>query len=177
MAGRPSLDRRAVHEELERARVEFHSLLDAADKTALNRPTRGTRWNNEQLLFHILFGYMVVRALLVLARIFGRLPQGVGTAFARLLGTTTKPFDVINYLGPCAAIHIYGHRRMGAKCDRVIAALHRSLDAETEADLGRGMHYPVRWDPFFTDFMTLADLYRYPTQHFFFHRLQLTLAP
>ncbi|MET9856811.1 hypothetical protein ABZY57_28240 [Streptomyces sp. NPDC006450] len=32
-----------------------------------------------------------------------------------------------------------------------------------------------RRDPFFKDFMTLADLYRYPTQHFDFHRRQLTL--
>jgi hypothetical protein len=37
------------------------------------------------------------------------------------------------------------------------------------------MHYPTRWDPFFGDFMTLADLYRFPTQHFDFHARQLTL--
>jgi hypothetical protein len=37
------------------------------------------------------------------------------------------------------------------------------------------MHYPVRWDPFFTGYMTLADLFRYPTQHYDFHRRQLTL--
>ena len=30
----------------------------------------------------------------------------------------------------------------------------------------RGMHYPVRWDPFLRGFMTLADIYHYPTQHF-----------
>ncbi|KJY23826.1 hypothetical protein VR46_43260 [Streptomyces sp. NRRL S-444] len=41
--------------------------------------------------------------------------------------------------------------------------------------LARGMHFPVRWDPFFKDFMTLADIYRYPTQHFDFHHRQLTL--
>jgi len=37
------------------------------------------------------------------------------------------------------------------------------------------MHFPTRWDPFFTDVMTLRDVYRYPTQHFDFHRAQLTL--
>ena len=31
------------------------------------------------------------------------------------------------------------------------------------------MHYPVTWDPFFASYMTLADLYRYPTRHFRFH--------
>ena len=38
-------------------------------------------------------------------------------------------------------------------------ALERRLRAETSARLRSGMHYPVRWDPFFRDFMTLADLY------------------
>jgi hypothetical protein len=33
--------------------------------------------------------------------------------------------------------------------DHVIAKLHRRLDTETDGDLARGMHYPMRWDPFF----------------------------
>ncbi|MET9868859.1 hypothetical protein ABZZ16_22265 [Streptomyces sp. NPDC006386] len=64
---------------------------------------------------------------------------------------------------------------MGAMFDRVTEVLEKRLAAEAEADLARGMHYPVRWDPFFKDFMTLADIYRYPTQHFDFHSRQLTL--
>ncbi|WP_405669467.1 hypothetical protein [Streptomyces sp. NBC_00055] len=38
------------------------------------------------------------------------------------------------------------------------------------------MRHPTRWDPLFRDVMTVADLYRYPTQHFDFHRAQLTLT-
>jgi hypothetical protein len=38
------------------------------------------------------------------------------------------------------------------------------------------MSYPVRWDPFFKEFMTVADIYHYPSQHFDFHRRQLTLT-
>jgi hypothetical protein len=38
------------------------------------------------------------------------------------------------------------------------------------------MHYPTRWDPFFIDYMTLADVYRFPTQHFHFHRRQLSFG-
>jgi hypothetical protein len=38
------------------------------------------------------------------------------------------------------------------------------------------MHYPMTWDPFFADYMTLADIYHYPTQHFRFHQRQLTLS-
>ncbi|MBT2452609.1 DinB family protein [Streptomyces sp. ISL-43] len=170
------LDRRAVHDELERARTTFHHLLDGASETDLARPTRGTRWNNEQLLFHMIFGYMVVLALLLLVRLFGRLPRGISRAFAALLNAATRLFDVINYLGPLGAVKVYGRRRMGVKFDRVIETLHRRLDAESEADLARGMHYPVRWDPFFKDFMTVADIYRYPARHFDFHREQLTLT-
>ena len=55
-------------------------------------------------------------------------------------------------------------------------ALERQLRAETGTRLRTGMHYPVRWDPFFKDFMTLADIYHYPTQHFDFHQRQLALG-
>ena len=39
------------------------------------------------------------------------------------------------------------------------------------------LHYPARWDPFFTDYMTLADLFRYPASHCDSHRRQLTPTP
>lgn len=172
MVSPAQMDRRAVHADYERARDTFHRLLEGASATDLGRPTEGPRWTNEQLLWHMLFGYVVVRALLVLVRFFGRLPPGVSRAFAWLLNAGTVPFDLVNYLGPVGAVKVCGPRRMAAAFDRVTAALLRRLDRESETDLARGMHYPVRWDPFFTDFMTLADIYRYPTQHFDFHRRQ-----
>ncbi|MGW5736379.1 MULTISPECIES: DinB family protein [Streptomyces] len=171
-----SPDRQAIHEELERARRAFHQLLDDAGAADLRRPTRGTRWTNQQLLFHMLFGYILIRPLLILLRIFGRLPRRVGRGFARLLNAGTKPFDVVNYLGPVAGARLLGRRRMGTAFDRVIAFLHRRLDAEREGDFGLAMPYPTRWDPFFRDVMTVADLYRYPARHFDFHRAQLTLS-
>ncbi|MFF7647315.1 hypothetical protein [Streptomyces canus] len=67
------------------------------------------------------------------------------------------------------------HWRARPAFDHVTASLQRQLASESEVDLARGRHYPVRWDPFFKDFMTLADIYRYPTQHFDFHLRQLTL--
>ena len=65
---------------------------------------------------------------------------------------------------------------MTAKLDQVTLALEQQLRAKTPVQLHAGMHYPTRWDPFFKDFMTLADLYHYPTQHFDFHQRQLTLG-
>jgi len=173
--GELPMDRQAIHEELERARAVFHQLLDAAGDADLRQPTDGTRWTNEQLLFHMLFGYILIPPLLILLRIFGRLPRGASRAFAQLLNAATKPFDVINYLGPVGGAKVLGRHRMGTAFDRMIAFLHRRLDSEPEADLALGMHYPVRWDPFFREVMTIADLYRYPTQHFDFHYRQLTL--
>ena len=34
---------------------------------------------------------------------------------------------------------------------------------------------PVGWDPFFTDRMSVAEVYHYGTLHFDYHRRQLTL--
>jgi hypothetical protein len=175
MANTHPMDRQSVYDDYDRARRTFHQLLDGATETDLARHTNGTRWTNRQLLWHMLFGYMIVLRLLVLVRVFGRLPDSAGRRFARLLNAATAPFDLVNFLGPVGAAKVYGPQRMGAKFDRVIDALRCKLAAEPESALARGMHYPVRWDPFFQDFMTRADIYRYPTRHFDFHHGQLTL--
>ena len=60
--------------------------------------------------------------------------------------------------------------------DRVLSGLQTSLRAQPERALDRGMHFPVGWDPYFRDCMTLRDVYHYPTQHYDHHRRQLTLA-
>jgi hypothetical protein len=67
--------------------------------------------------------------------------------------------------------------RLTRQLDRTLDRLHRRLDAESEETLGRQMHFPVGWDPFFRDTMTLAEVYHYTTQHYDFHREQLTLEP
>jgi hypothetical protein len=171
-----TIGRAVLEADLERARVEFHRLLAEAERhDAWSKPTRGTRWINEQLLFHMVFGYMIVQRLLLLVKVFSRLPEQVSRAFARILNAATKPFDAINYYGSCAAALVYNRRRMGPKMDRVIAALQRNLAQESDYALHRWMHFPTRWDPFFEDYMTLEDVYRFPGQHFDFHKRQLTL--
>lgn len=171
-----AIDRTALAADLERGRADFHYLLDNTRPGEWDQPTHGTRWTNEQLLFHMVFGYMIVRALLVLARILGRLPAPVSRAYARLLDAAAVPFDAINYHGARLGARIFDRHRMGAQFDRTLDALQRSLAHERDSDLGRGMHYPVRWDPYFHDYMTLADIYAYPGRHYNHHRRQLTLA-
>jgi hypothetical protein len=70
---------------------------------------------------------------------------------------------------------VFRGARIGRLMDRVIASLQRRVEEESDAALARQMHFPTRWDPFFTDTMTLADIYRYATQHFDYHREQFTL--
>jgi hypothetical protein len=170
------VDKQAVHDDLDRAYATFRLLLDGAGEADLRRASNGTRWTNQQLLFHMLLGYLIMRALLTVIRLFGRLPAGASRAYARLLNAATRPFDTVNYAGSCLGGKILGERRMIMMFGRAVAMLHRRLDTETDTDLARGMHYPDRWDPFFGEFMTLADIYRFPTQHFDFHRRQLTLS-
>ena len=170
------VDRAEIAADLDRARRTLHDLLDHATAADFERRSNGTRWTNEQLLFHMVFGYMVVRRLLVLVRVFSRLPDRVGHGFARALNATTPLFHQINYLGSCAAATVFDRRRMGRHCDRVIAKLQRSLAKESETNLRRSMAFPVRWDPFFDEVMTAEQVYRYPGKHFDFHRDQLTLG-
>jgi hypothetical protein len=169
------VSRRGVHDELEGVRAGFHRLVEGATAAELRRPSAGTRWTNEELLFHMLLGYLIARVLLVLARLVSRLPSGASRGFAALLNAGTALFDQVNFYGSRVGARVISRRRMVGMFDRVIASLHRGLAAESDAGLRRGMYYPVRWDPFFKEFMTVADIYHYPTQHFGFHRRQLTL--
>lgn len=177
-SGMPELTRVQSHiaAELEDARADFRRLLSLVDDDEWNKPTSGTRWTNEELLFHMVFGYMVVQRLLILVRLFGRLPEFVSRGFARMLNTATPLFDVINFYGSRLAATVYNRKRMAVKFDRVLDALERSLARESHDALRRGMYFPTRWDPYFRDYMTLADVYRYPWQHYDHHRRQLTLA-
>lgn len=158
-----------------RARRDLDGLLRGATPAELHRKSNGTRWTNEELLFHIVFGYMVVRALLPLVHVVSRLPRPVGRAFAAVLNAATRPFDAVNYWGSRAAAVVYNRRRMSRKLDKTIVALSRRLDHESIQSRARSMPFPDRWDPFFTRLMTLNDVYAYPTRHFDFHAKQLSL--
>jgi hypothetical protein len=170
------IDRAAIAADLERVRTDLQHLIEMADDDEWIKPTKGTRWNNEELLFHMVFGYMVVQRLLLLLRLFDRLPESVSRGYARMLNAATPAFDVINYYGSCFATRIYNRKRMAAKLDRVVNSLQRSLCRAPEDAFRRGMHYPKDWDPYFRDYMTLEDVYRYPGQHYDHHRRQLTLT-
>jgi len=174
-----NVDRWAIIREMDDRQAILQHLLSSADAATLHRRSNGTRWTNEQLLFHMVFGYMIVRALLILVRIFWRLPAPVSRAFAAVLNFATPPFHVVNYWGSRFAALTFNRRRMGGQFDRVVVSLQRHLRRGSANSLALSMRFPTRWNPFFTSTMTLAEVYHYPTQHFDFHRRQLSrpLAP
>ena len=124
----------------------------------------------------MVFGYLVVLRLLPLVHLFGRLPDGASRRFAAILNATTGPFHVINYLGSVGGGTVLAPAQIDALLQWTITHLNQHLDAEQEAALHRTMHFPIGWDPFFKDVMTLADVYHFGTQHFDYHRAQLTLT-
>lgn len=60
--------------------------------------------------------------------------------------------------------------------DNVTDSLIRTLGRASEKQLARGMHFPVGWDPYFGDYMTVQDVLHYATQHYQHYRRQLTLS-
>jgi hypothetical protein len=72
------MDRRDIDSDLERVAIDLHDLLAAATLEELRAPSNGTKWTNEQLLFHMLFGYLLARTLLVLVKAPGFAMQSPG---------------------------------------------------------------------------------------------------
>lgn len=175
MGSTAETERDSLAADYERAKTELHQMLAGASSAQLKSKSAGTRWTNEQLLYHMVFGYMVVRALLPLVRFFGRLPPSLSKGFAAFLNAGTRPFDVVNYWGSTWGAIVFNRSRMEAQLDRTLRALLRHRDRETAKSLNSGMAFPTRWDPFFASRMSLAEVYSYPTKHFDFHRRQLGL--
>ena len=79
------MDRALVVADLTACRDDLHDLLSTARPERLRARSAGTRWSNEQLLFHMVFGFLVVRRLLPLVRLLSVLPPWVARAFVALL--------------------------------------------------------------------------------------------
>jgi hypothetical protein len=169
------VDRAAVQAEMEQARAEFRVLLSQASPADLRRRSNGTRWTNRELLFHMLFGYFIVRTLMPLVHASGKLPQGWSRRFAATLNAGRRPFHLINYVGSWGGGHLVPTAAMNALMNRTIRALQRKFVAESDTSLALTMHFPVSWDPYFQETMSVFDVYHYGTLHFDHHRKQLTL--
>ena len=167
------MDVAEIDQEMDRARRTFHDLVAHASSDDLRRRSNGTRWTNRELLWHMVFGYLIVRTLLPLVRTLGRI--GWSRRFAAALDAGRRPFHLINYLGSRVGGQILPTSVTVAIMDRTIAALQRQLGTTSGTTLGLTMHFPTTWDPYFGPTMSVVDLYHYGTQHFDHHYRQLTI--
>ena len=167
------MGRNEIVDELRRVQADFHQLVGTATAEDLRRRSNGTRWSNRQLLFHMVFGYLIVRTLLPLVHALGRLGHSRG--FAATLNAGRHPFHLINYLGSCGGGQLLTTRTEVALLDRTVDALQRKLAAETDASLALTMHFPTAWDPYFKPTMSVLDVYHFAAQHYDHHRRQLNL--
>lgn len=163
--------------ELEQARTAFHAALDALPPGAWRAPSRNPGWSNAELCFHMLLGFILVPLLLPLMRWMSRLPAWCDAGFAWLLNAGTPVFNRVNALGPRVAARLLSREAIARQFDRAHARIIRRLGELSERDLGRGMHYPTRWDPRFGPVMTAEELLRYPVAHLEHHLRQLAVTP
>jgi hypothetical protein len=167
-------NQQAVHAELQRVRETFARHIAEMTPKDLRQKSNGTEWTNRQLLFHMLFGYMLVCTMLWMVKFLGHLPHWSTKPFAALLNLFTPLFHRINYVGSMIGGTIFTPKRMQLKLDLVTKKIELDMDKQSQGSLARGMYYPMKWDPYFKKYMTLADIYHYPTQHFDHHDRQLS---
>jgi hypothetical protein len=166
------VDRAAIEAELYRVEADFAELVSRAGRSDLRRRSSGTRWTNRQLLYHMVFGYLIVRTLMPLVHVLGRC--GCSRRFAAALNAARRPFHWINYVASWAGGQILPPTATVTLMRRTLRALRRRLGRESDQTLALTMHFPTAWDPYFRPRMSVQDVYHYGTEHYDHHRRQLS---
>ena len=92
----------------------------------------------------MLFGFLLVRVLLVLVKGFGRLPAAVSRAFAAALNAGTRPFHLINYLCALPGSGVLGVRAMKDSWT-ARSATCAPASPRIRTHLALAMHFPTGW--------------------------------
>lgn len=154
-------------------RAEFHALLASISEEDWDKQSLNSGWSNGEIFAHILFGFIILNVLLPMARLWGKFPKETSKPFAHFLNFMTKPFHWINALGARGQGKVFTYRRIGKIFDKVHASLLAKANTIEGNEWQKGMYYPTKWDPNFSDFMTLEKLLLYPVAHFKFHQNQI----
>ena len=88
-----------IRSEFEATRASFHALMDSLTEADWHRPSLNPGWTNGEILAHMLFGFIILNALLPMARAWGRLPESSSKPLAWLLNVATGPFNWFNAHG------------------------------------------------------------------------------
>src|SRR5688572_4086605 len=94
-------------------RDEFHELLESVSETVWKKQSLNPGWNNGEIFAHMLFGFIILNALLPLTRLWGRLPKESSKPFANFLNLVTKPFSWVNALGARGQGKVFTYHRIG----------------------------------------------------------------
>lgn len=163
-----------VINNLESARSSFQILLEELTEEDLNQLSSNPGWTNNEIMAHILFGFIILNSLLPMAKILGRFPKNLTKPFSWLLNSFTRPFNWINKLGARLQGKVFTGKRMKKYMDQVVNSLKRKAETIRKDEWQNGMFYPNKWDANFDEFMTLEKLFNYPIVHFNFHKTQLS---
>jgi len=162
-----------IRRELETARAKFHSLLADLSEQDFQRQSLNPGWTNGEILAHMTFGFIIIKVLLPMARLWGKLPKSSSKWFAWLLNAFTGPFNWINALGARGQGRFFTRKRIGKIYDQTYFSLLKKINSIKDDEWERGMYYPTKWDSNFDEFMTLEKLFHYPVIHFNFHLEQI----
>src|SRR6266508_2624132 len=163
-----------IKKELETTRSTFHALLNSLTEADLRKQSLNPGWTNGEILAHMTFGFIVINALLPMARLWGRLPRGSSKWFVWLLNAITGPFNWFNALGARMQGMFFTYKRIGKIYDSVYSSLLKQVDSIKDDEWERGMYYPTKWDSNFDKFMTPEKLFHYSVTHFNFHLNQIS---
>lgn len=159
--------------ELEAARIAFHLLLDSLSDQDLARSSQNPAWTNRQIIFHMVLGFCLLPSLSLIGLVFGRLSPTYSQIFAGLLNSLTRPFNVINAAGAYGGGLVFTRAGLGKTFDVVYALSLQIANHIPTKDWTHGMYYPADWDPLFSSYMTLEDIFRFPVRHFYSHVKQI----
>src|SRR5919106_271116 len=110
--------REEILDQLDTARAAFHQLIDSLSEQDFQRQSLNPGWTNGEILAHMTFGFIIVNALLPMARLWGKLPKGASKWFAWLLNAFTGPFNWINALGARGQGKFFTRNRVGKIYDQ-----------------------------------------------------------
>jgi hypothetical protein len=167
------MTKNAIRGELESTRATFHALLESLSENDLRKKSYNPCWTNGEILAHMTFGFIILNALLPMARLWGYLPKRASKIFAWILNAFTMPFNWVNALGARLQARVFTYKRIGKIYDWVYFSLVKQINSIKDDEWERGMHYPTHWDSNFSDFMTIEKLFHYPVIHFNFHLGQI----
>jgi hypothetical protein len=159
--------------ELQATRSTFLAAIASLPKEDLRRSSNIAGWTNGEILFHMAFGFLIIPSLARMIRFWSLFPRSFSKPFAALLDVSTPLFNWANGLGPHLGGRIYTDKSLEKKYDRAYVKIVNMLNSSTETDLATGMYYPQRWDPLFGNYVTLGDLFQYPSAHLLSHLKQV----